>query len=382
MLNARIPAHDGTPERIVAADDPAFEKADFYTMAARGLLQCSGHGRNGQKCCAPVTHVSGGFVDGGISERVSHFRINDAESHTAGCEHIDDPRNAQRTASIRQALDRGLPILINVNIAHMGVKNGRKLLSPEFNASVNNPESGLWTKAVWLREKAKHHQIAENEIVRVPARDITDVLYYLELAKQHGIARGGETGGQEAMRQLWFNTGHAVQSSARFVVADSNKKVTSLVREFMARATATPKRSDELCDTPRLFLFTVSQKQIEKAQKEAAQQLYGQHKDIVISPDGKPVVEQHVIMAMRMKADDMDNRRVVGVGHKLWVAAVPTFSRRRAFEMREKGAGRTSGYLKPGYIFLQVANMEQMVAEDAPRRKAQPPRGPKATQPA
>lgn len=393
MLFARVPAHDGNPEALVAADNERFQKADFYDLSAQGLLLCSGKGHDGLPCTAQVTHVKGGFADGGVVERSSHFRVLEPLAHSKGCDNIDDPRSSKRRASIREALENEHPILVNINIASMGVKNGNKILGPEFNASVDNPSASLWKKAAWLSHVEKTHGIHRDDIVTAPARDITDVLYYLELAKEWGLAKGGHEAAQKAMEQLWFNTGHMVQPCKRFVVSDNPAKIGQLVRQFIRRTGETLDSSGELFDTPRLFRFEISNKQVKKAiEKSATHLIYAEQVEIDVAPEDKPEVLHLAQLAMRMKNESgLDNQRVLKVGRTLWVIAVPTLGRFKAYQVKHKGLGKpipqskarsrfshaargpkkpvTAANMSPAHIFLQIGCPEQMVAVDAPRKK-------------
>jgi len=333
MLMARIKGIDGAPDKTVGADD--LDKGTFYDLSAEHRLVCT-------DCDAPVTQVCGHHADGG-TERIAHFRSLSVEDHKAGCINRDDPRAADRAVSLKRALAEGKPILVNIDIDPKALGFGG--LRDQFNPLVNNTDSGLFSKKNWLET------IGKDGHVSVPARDIADILYYLELAKEYG--------GQAAMKQLWFNTRHAVQACKRFIVADNQKQVGALLEQMIDRGRSSKNKSRELTDTPRLFLFKATPAQIKKAQTVRLHTLYGQLVEVE-----KPT--SHVVkLGMRFKGFNgniMTNQSVLSDGRDLWVVAIPTLARRRAHEIAAKADKRRADRVEPAFLLLRVKDRTQFVA--------------------
>jgi hypothetical protein len=334
----------------VAAD--AFDKASFYELSVRDRLRCT-------SCGNTAVHVSACAADGNTIERIAHFRAN----HKTGCTRSDEARGSERAQTIKQALQSGTPILINIDF-NIGFK--KDSLSLKFNPLVDSEQTGLWTKSAWaqwvLATKGVKH-------LSVPAHDITDVLYYLELAKQ--------AGGQEALSRLWFNTGRIVQSCKRFVIADSQKQSQRVLQSLIDRAYSTRTQSKELRDTPRLFLFHVTGNQIKHAQQKTNHAIYGQALDVNVSvknPRGVEKTKKHVMkLAMRFADESgINNQNILQEGSDLWVIGQPALTRRRAFEIRAKVLGDVSRHINPAFCYLRIIDRPQFVRIGAPRR-AKPP---------
>ena len=340
MLEARIVDPQGKTVKPVYADN--YDKAFVKGLLSKGFHLCCAS----PACTAQVIHVNETMADGNTQRRVAHFRADEIQDHIPGCEYRNDPRDQKNLVSFKEALEKGLPILINILFL-----TGFDGLRNRFKTAVADPESGLYERASWLQTIGQ-----DNKYLAVPARDITDILHYLELAKDYR--------GQTGLQQLWFNTHHAVQSCKRFVVADKAAALTRLEVEMLRRAKDTWYSANQYVnDTPRLFLIRTTNRQADIATTLRLKNLYGQ---AVISATPTP----HAIKLGMKLEGNLTNQSMIGEGRNLWVVAAPLLSRDQIETLKTRKDNIERGIPVPAknvpmFIFLQISKRIQYMAVNA-----------------
>lgn len=362
MLLAQLFDEQGQPRELIAAD--THDKAFYMEMSVRDRLRCSA-------CGNTAIHVGAHPADGNSYERVAHFRAE----HEAGCLLADDPRDPRFTGTFLAALRAGHPILINVNFV-TGFK--RTSLGNKFNPLTNSRQTGIWRKSEWIDWVRKEQG---KEYITVSARDVTDIIFYLDLAKKFGMENGNA---HQAMTNLWFNTDCIVQACQRFVIKNDTTKLQRVLQpmidyalESAISSSSQTKHPSDIRDAPRLFLFHATGAQIKKASEKKDHLLYGQQLEVpvegrVLARDGRPIrtgTANHVLkMGMRLN-DGLDNRAVLAEGANVWVVATPTLSRRRAFQVSAKAVGDIER-VEPAFCLLRVRDRRQFVSDGNPALRA------------
>lgn len=315
MLFARVKGEGTQPDEIIPAD--AHPKKFYRDLINAGRLCCPD-----PHCDAKLLHVSAVAdakdplrekfactairADGDTSLRVPHFRSEGIETHAAGCDYRNDPHMAENITSFKKALDDGLPIKVNVNFLV-----GFTSLSHVFNASVASGENGLWDTVSWEKD--------HKGFVLAPARDITDVLHYLTIAKE-----------KKALKQLYFSHHRMVQSCNRFIVRDVQERVAAVTQDIFDRARASRKNNQHYHDTPRLFLFEASQAQKDKARVERDSDLWGQKFFV------NGGINHEVKLGLDSTTHHLTNQTMLDKGDTLWVVATPKLHKKQLVALYHK----------------------------------------------
>lgn len=359
MLLGRLIKDDGGSE-LIAADE--FDKAHYRALSEAGRVRCP-------DCEARLIHVSGVSdaddlparfavkaipAQGNTQLRVPHWRSRGIEDHAPGCDYRNDPHIAEHVTNFKDALLEGRPIRININFAI-----GFEGLRNRFNAAAGDPNSGLWSLEAWEKQNP--------DAIGVPARDVTDILHYLQTAK--------ELKGQDGLKQLFFHNQLAVQSCARFVVSESTSRVERVVNDIYRRWRDSRTNSQFYGDTPRLFLFRASQRQKEKARETTDSDLWGQQ-FIISTPMTYPVK-----LGLDSHTYNVTNQTMLDKGDQLWVIATPKMSKTQLTDMGRKLAGQPNGLSgKPLFLTATIETRGAMgvVGSELGRRgqtpDANPPR--------
>lgn len=349
MLSARLINTDGRGFQIIRADDHT--KHEYMTFAAEGRLCCT-------QCGGAAVHVRATKANGGY-DKVAHFRA----THDAGCDYTENPHDAKIHESFKAALLAGKPILINVNMAKD--VTGFDGLNGDFNVQVSDPSKGLMSVDVFRKT------VGADDYLSVPAHDISDVLHYLETAK--------ELRGQAGLAQLWFNTRSAVQSCKRFVVSDRDASLGQLVLDLARRANSIFEgrkrrgirklealRSGQVKDTPRLFLFKATDKQVETAKEKALHKLFGKAVDAVLPALGNIASITHVaipgLLMKGLEGETLNNQTMLEDGRDFWVLATPRLSVSRALQVLAKYERRRFSHVDPAFLMLGVKSRDQYMA--------------------
>lgn len=248
MLVARRHEAGNEPERIIGADE--FAKITFVKYQADGRLSCV-------SCGAPAVHVAATSAEGGNVERVAHFRAK----HTPGCDYKDDPRASAAHESLKAAIRAGKPILVNINMPHKDYGFSKKF---DLHANATQTDLMPFTRFQKIHPAGSYHTVS--------ARDISDVLFVIETAR--------EVGGEPALSQLYYRTYDAVQSHERFVVTGDSPQHGRILLNIARRAKMTCDartrrktidssflKNTKVYDTPRLVLIKASDDQIEKIKR-------------------------------------------------------------------------------------------------------------------
>ncbi|NBX66744.1 MAG: hypothetical protein EBQ96_07100 [Proteobacteria bacterium] len=349
MLSARLKDKHGDGFKVIRADEHT--KHEYVTFAAEDRLCCT-------QCGGPAVHVRATKTNGGY-DKVAHFRA----THMDGCDYTENPHDAKIHESFKAALLAGKPILVNVNMGKDVV--GFDGLSDDFNTQISDPTNGLMGIDVFRKT------VGAEDYLSVPAHDIADVLHYLETAK--------ELRGQAGLGQLWFNTRSAVQSCKRFVVSDRDSSLGQLVLDLARRANRTFEgrkkrgirklealRGGQAKDTPRLFLFRVTDKQVEKAKENALHKLFGRAVDAVLpSMSGIASIVHTAIPGLLMKGlegETLNNRTMLEDGRDFWVLATPRLSISRALQVLAKYERRRFSHVEPAFLMLGIKSRDQYMA--------------------
>jgi hypothetical protein len=341
---------NGRPDKSVAPSE--LTDNAFMELSVRNRLCC-------ETCLATATRVRAHSFDGGI-KRQAHFRA----THKEDCLEESDPRETRTTETCLAALQKGVPSLISVGF---DVQFKRTSLGLEFNPLVNSRETGLWEKSKWAEAVKK--DIGRPHI-SVPAHNVDDILYYLELAKTFGGEQSGYEGEQRALSNLWFNTSRIVQSCSRFVVRDDEYKAGRVLQQLIDRAMNSvrpleiirkDKHDSEVSDAPRLFLFHTSKaRDTDEEEPQKLHLLYGQAVDAKLRVNHlrRSGTASHILkMGMRF-GEGLNKHNVSLFGDDLWVVGVPAISRRRAFAIVGKVLGDVKR-VEPAFCYLSVKQPAQ-----------------------
>ncbi len=329
--------HDGDP---ILADE--LSKDEYRKLTDAGRVRCP-------DCDARLIHVSGindsddlpdRFraqaipANGNIQLRVPHWRSHAIEDHAPDCEYRNDPHMAEHVVSFKQALLDGRPIRVNINFSI-----GFGGLAARFNTAVSDPRSGLWHKDAWMSQ----HPNA----LSVPARDITDILHYLQVAKQ--------LKGKEGLHQLFFNNQEAVQSCARFVVAGEPARIQNVVNAIYKRWRDSRTQNQFYGDTPRLFLFEATPRQQELARSVTDSDLWGQ-KMTIHAP-----IEYQVKLGLDSHVYTVTNQTMLDKGPRLWVVATPKMTANQLKDVQRRIEGQPHGlHGKPLFLTLTIDTRSAM----------------------
>lgn len=360
MLSARLTDRDGRGFQVIRADDHT--KHEYMTFAAEGRLCCT-------QCGGPAVHVRATKANGGY-EKVAHFRA----THEAGCDYTENPHDTKIHESFKAALLAGKPILVNVNMGRD--VTGYDGLSDDFNTQVSDPARGLMSVDVFRKT------VGAGDYLSVPAHDISDVLHYLETAK--------ELRGQAGLAQLWFNTRSTVQSCRRFVVSDHGGSIGQLVLDLARRANGIlqgrKKRGikkiealhgGQVKDTPRLFLFKATDKQIKTAKEKALHKLFGRAVDAVLPALGSIASINHVaipgLLMKGLEGETLNNQTMLEDGRDFWVLATPRLSVSRALQVLAKFERRRFSRVEPAFLMLGIKSRDQYMARGEKTSTTTPP---------
>lgn len=104
MFEARFITEEGAKSQKIRVED-------YSEMLHKGRLLCADF-----NCAARVYYRSGGLTRGAAHPRAAHFCSHDSREHRPGCTH-DNPDMEQRgLENLKEALQAGKKILINLNL--------------------------------------------------------------------------------------------------------------------------------------------------------------------------------------------------------------------------------------------------------------------------